>query len=569
VVTGELALMLAVGIPLGVALGVGIPFALHWYGLDLLPDDFSLIVNWSVVAGQVLITLVITSLFAINPLRKAMDTSPAEAISQVRTEGRYRFMSVKGVDRRLLVGAFLMFIALLYATFFIPYFLIFVGESQFFTFFIFSFLVILLSYAVWMLVAVPLLQRGVVTAMRTFLPSTFKLVRSNMERYQRRNASTTLIFAIIVAILLFFSTFFAAIFESAERATTYQLGADIVIFGTDGLPQDMVEGLEEADYTRHVASATTDLDGTMANVVSSRIERVDVMAAHGDLTRATFVSDDDVYQGDLDRLSDISPDGVVISRAMASSLEVDLGDTVSLEVEDQRLFMEVELILSALPGFAGDFPERPEEAAGSGVLVSLETYSGLAEEATEDLPYDRVFVMVSEGEDHEQVGRTIQQRYQVFFSIFVVVGEVVIREIEDGLAILDTLFLAILLILMLVAFFSLAMNLMASILEREFELGIVRSLGLRAGRLRNALVAEGVAISLSAMAVGLVVGITLSVLVIAFFNLLSPIAFSYALPWATIAVLLVVTVVLSVVTTWQPASKVSRKAVVDLLRRAT
>ncbi|NIU49501.1 MAG: FtsX-like permease family protein, partial [Thermoplasmata archaeon] len=286
VVTGELALMLAAGIPIGVAMGVGVPALLHWYGLDLLPEDFSLIVNWNVVAGQVLITLVITSLFAIAPLRKAMDTSPAEAISQVKTEGRYRFVSVKGVDKRLLVGAFLMFIALLYATFFIPYFLIFVGESQFFSFFIFSFLVILLSYAVWMLVAVPLLQRGVVSVMRTVLPSTFKLVRSNMERYQRRNASTTLIFAIIVAILLFFSTFFAAIFESAERATVYQLGSDVVVFGGDGLPLDVVEGIGSANYSKEVASATPDLEGVMSNVVSSRAEWVDVIAAYGDLTRA-------------------------------------------------------------------------------------------------------------------------------------------------------------------------------------------------------------------------------------------------------------------------------------------
>jgi putative ABC transport system permease protein len=569
VVMGELALMLTVGIPIGVAMGVGIPWGLHQYGLELLPENFSQIVNWGVVVGQVLITLVITSTFAIAPLRKAMDTSPAEAISQVRTEGRYRFVSVKGVDKRLLVGAFLMFAALLYATFFIPYFLIFVGESQFFSFFIFSFLIILLSFAVWMLVVVPLLQKGVVAAMRSVLPSTFKLVRSNMERYQRRNASTTLIFAIIVAILLFFSSFFAAIFESAERATTYQLGADVVVYGGEGLPLDMVEGLAEADYAKHVASATPDLDGRMSNVVSSRTERVDVMAAFGDLTRATFVSDEDVHRGDLDRLSDIGPTEAVISRALATSLEVDLGDTVALEYEDHRLFIEVSLILSALPGFAGDFPERPEEAGGSGVLVSLATYSQLAGKEARDLPFDRVFVMVSEGQVHEDVGRTIQQRYQVFFSLFVVVGEVVIREIEEGLSILDTLFLAILLILMLVAFFSLAMNLMASILEREFELGIVRSLGLRAGRLRNALVAEGVAISLSAMVVGLVVGISLSALVIAFFNVLSPITFSYAIPWTTIGVMVVVTILLSILTTWQPAGKVSRKAVVDLLRRAT
>ncbi|NIP35400.1 MAG: hypothetical protein GWN18_10605, partial [Thermoplasmata archaeon] len=69
-----------------------------------------------------------------------------------------------------------------------------------------------------------------------------------------------------------------------------------------------------------------------------------------------------MYRGELSRLADIGPDACVISRALATSLEVDLGDTVSLEYEEHRLFMEVVLILSALPGFPGEFPERPEEA---------------------------------------------------------------------------------------------------------------------------------------------------------------------------------------------------------------
>jgi ABC-type lipoprotein release transport system permease subunit len=157
----------------------------------------------------------------------------------------------------------------------------------------------------------------------------------------------------------------------------------------------------------------------------------------------------------------------------------------------------------------------------------------------------------------------------VFFEFITLVAVVIIEEIEEGLATLDTLFYVILVILMLVAFFSLSMNLLASILEREFELGIVRSLGLRAGAMRNALVAEGVAISMVAMFVGVFVGVTLSILVISFFNVLSPIDFEYALPWPTLLSLLAITFVLSLVATWRPAHEVSKRDVVDLIRRAT
>jgi len=112
-------------------------------------------------------------------------------------------------------------------------------------------------------------------------------------------------------------------------------------------------------------------------------------------------------------------------------------------------------------------------------------------------------------------------------------------------------------------------NLLASVLEREYELGVVRALGLRGRALRRMLMAEGATIALTSMLVGIAVGTTLSMLVIAFFNMLSPIDFAYEVPWASLAYLLVLTVLLSVIGTYSPARSVSRRPVVELMRRAT
>jgi len=127
----------------------------------------------------------------------------------------------------------------------------------------------------------------------------------------------------------------------------------------------------------------------------------------------------------------------------------------------------------------------------------------------------------------------------------------------------------ILTILLLVALFSLVANLLASILEREYEIGVVRALGLRVGKLRQVLMAEGTTIALSSLVLGVVVGTTLSALIIAFFNMLSPVRFSYIVPWGSIVYLLVLTIILSLLGTYSPARAVSSRPVVDLMRRAT
>jgi putative ABC transport system permease protein len=568
VVVGELALMLAIGVPVGVGLGVGLPFAAHLAEASQLPSDFSQVVDWSVVAVQVLITLVITGLFALSPMRRAMATTPADAISLSRPEGEYRYVTKRGVDRRLLVGSFLLFVALVYATFFIPYFLIFAGD-QFFTFFIFSFLTILLAYCVWMLALVPLLQRGIVALMGPFLPGTRKLLRSSLERYTRRNASTALIFSIIVAIMLFFSALFGAISGSIDRTTRYELGSDVRVMAGSPLPQKVVDSIRGSDYARAVAASTGGYRTGISDLVSSRSSGVEIAAVEGDLVAASFATPADVWRGDLSTLRAIPEGSCVISRGLALELQVGLGDDVVIAHEEDRIFLRVGLILNSLPGFLGGIPQRPEDARDSTVLLSVATFARAVGVPQQQVGFNAVFVSVRAGHDLDAVAKQIQQRYRVFYAVQVIVPATVVKFAKDGLAILNALFYVILTILLLVALFSLVANLLASILEREYEIGVVRALGLRVGRLRQVLIAEGTAIALSSLVLGVVVGTTLSALIIAFFNMLSPIRFTYIIPWASILYLLVLTVILSLVGTYSPARSVSSKPVVDLMRRAT
>jgi ABC-type antimicrobial peptide transport system permease subunit len=401
------------------------------------------------------------------------------------------------------------------------------------------------------------------------MPATRKLLRSSLERYVRRNASTTLIFSIIIAILRFFSSFFAAISGSIDRTVSYQFGSDVRVIAQEPVPASVVRAIEGADYSEAVAASTASHRTSVSDVIYTNRRNVDVRAVTGDLVAATFASDDDVYRGRLADIGSLGTDGAVISRGLGLALKVGLGDTVVVEQGRDRFFLRVVLVLESLPGFPGEFPEQSEDAGGSTVLVPMEVYAALEGVAVPDVGYDAVFVSVVDGRDLDEVARNIQQRYRVFYEIQVFVPTTLARYAEEGLGILNTLFYVILTLLLLVALFSLVANLLASVLEREYELGVVRALGLRSGALRRSLMAEGATIALAAMAAGVVVGTTLSVLIIAFFNMLSPIDFAYQVPWASLAYLLGLTMVLSVVGTYSPARSVSRRPVVDLLRRAT
>ncbi len=106
----ELGLLLALGLPIGVALGASLPFILAGGIMSgARPGPIA-----STVALQTLISVGVLLLFSIKPLQRALRSSPVDAVRRARPLGALRFQRGEGIDRRIPLSGLVVFVAVAY-----------------------------------------------------------------------------------------------------------------------------------------------------------------------------------------------------------------------------------------------------------------------------------------------------------------------------------------------------------------------------------------------------------------------------------------------------------------------
>lgn len=104
-----------------------------------------------------------------------------------------------------------------------------------------------------------------------------------------------------------------------------------------------------------------------------------------------------------------------------------------------------------------------------------------------------------------------------------------------------------------------------SVVERRVQIGVLRAVGFRAGMVQFAFLLESSFIALLGIAVGLALGFGLSVGIVNEIGETTP-GLSFRIPWTTIAVVVVVGFLASLLTTYLPARQASRIYPAEALR---
>ena len=559
----EAGLMLAVGVPLGLLLGLFAP-ALIVGGF--FEGDQAVSVSFSTVSTQVAIALGVTGAFLVIPLRRALAATPAEAVYQVRSQGEFRFVEHKGVDIRLVLAGAVLFFAILYATFAVPYILVF-NQDQFIQFFMGSTLVLIASLGVALLWAAPPLEEAVVRLLRPLTPRFNTLTVASIRRNIRRNASTNLIFALIVGIMLFFASFFSGIISSVEVNADYSVGSDVRLVSFDSFSPAFVETVAATPNVSALALRPVSAFGAATNLVLSLGSNVGVIGLDPNLTRVIFHGPRDVVEGDIAALGTLDNHSLVMSAITAQDLKVHVGDSVALERGAHRDFFDVALILRSLPGFLESFQDQFTFGANPGVFVSWERYLEFADANDSTVRYSDIYIEAAEGADTALMAHDFQDFYGLFVDFSPISRDEVVAEARTFIAFLSFVSEVILLVLVLIAVFSLTVNLYASVKERAFEIGVVRSLGLRRRGVLGATLMEGLSIAFVSAFIGVLVGVLISFFVIFFFNIFSPIDLAYELPKDILLVLIAATGVFATLGSLGPARSVARRPLIALLRK--
>ncbi len=412
------------------------------------------------------------------------------------------------------------------------------------------------------------LETGLLSAATPLSASVNKLARRSVVRYARRNLSTNVIFGVVVAILIFFSSLMATVRGSIEDTARYESGADIRVRSAYDMPQSLLESLAATPGVSDAAGVGPPLEVELGALVGPSSERGTLYAADARLASASYLSRADFHQGGPEAF-DLGNGSVVLSRALATALDVEMGGVVSAGREGRRSLLTVAAVLNSLPGFPYEVSQTGRVSDGrQAAFVSFEQHRYLSNDSATARRYSSIFLRVSEGRSPERVGEDVVARLGDQEGVRVSVTQTNVRSVVEATSFLDVIFSAVLIGMMMVAVFSLMSNLYASIKEREFELGVLRAVGFRRSQLLLYLLLEGLAVALGAVLLGVLVGLAVGYIMVWFIGLLSVIGLRFVLPWSVMALALVAAVASSALGVALTARYVTRRELIELIRRA-
>ena len=457
-----------VGIVFGIGIAAGLKALFSAIGIDL-PGTATQLKPRTIAVG-LLVGLVVTTVAAVVPARRAARVAPVEAMRESQdTEA-----SLAG--RRAVVGALVTAVglaALLYGLFGSPSsaaWLIGAGAALVF---------------IGVAILAPLASRPLAGAIGrpirgVSLPA--RLGRENAMRNPRRTASTASALMIGLGLIVMVSILSASLRASVDKTLSETLRADLTLGTSSFTPfsQDVAErarevgGVAVASSLRVTGFRVNGSDSFMAGVDPATIDQVAGLGATDggieSLTRGEVLVLDQTLQENGWSIGDTVPSAF----ATIGEEPLTIGGT----------FTENGLV-------QGDY------------VVSLETYDRVTAISLDQT----VYVKVEPGADIAQTQRAIEGVLEDFGNIQVqdqaAYREQQVTAVNQVLAIVSVmLFLAV-----IIALVGIANTLGLSIFERTRELGLLRAVGMGRTQVKRMIRWESVIIAILGALFGVVIGV--------------------------------------------------------------
>ncbi|HLF06371.1 MAG TPA: ABC transporter permease, partial [Thermoplasmata archaeon] len=251
-----------------------------------------------------------------------------------------------------------------------------------------------------------------------------------------------------------------------------------------------------------------------------------------------------------------------LSSALASELGVAPGSQVAVRYGAQKFHLNVVAAVSALPGLPGTF--SPNARVGDGALVSLATLESVT---GTNVGFGAAFLKLVAGAQAAEVSRQVRAVLVSHLAVHVLTTEEALEALREDAAFVQVALDHVFSMLTTVAVFSLVTGLYASVLERDFEIGVLKVLGLRKRNIGASLMLEGTAIAFVAVTVGIAAGLAVGFGLVWWLNLFSPLQLDVALPLVPIALVYASTLSSSLLSTFFTARWSAKREAVDQMAR--
>ena len=378
---------------------------------------------------------------------------------------------------------------------------------------------------------------------------TLRLALSNMTTSRLRTATTLL--ALSAGMLALSSIAFVG--EGTRELLNIQLsrtfGGNVLVFPFPGLPASMIEGsLEDALSEINLQYQTTiaTYETTVTAVESEAVNR------QNDLEFSVWESDKpDIYeaQGSLQSgrtltLADRGQPIIVLPLELADTLDIEVGDRITIELDAAGLELEVVGIISSA-GFFND--------SESGALVPPQVVPGAV---------GPEFKLYSYQVSKEELNRALTELSSLIFAFAIDVQFIdgLIGRLIDQFAAIPTV---VALLSLFAAAVIMANTVALATLERRRQIGILKAIGLKSRRVLQIMLIETSIVGL----LSAVIGIGLSGLLIVIMSSAGGIAIPLPADARAAAVALVVAaVVIGWLATFLSARVAIKERVMNVLR---
>jgi len=442
--------------------------------------------------------------------------------------------------------------------------------------------------------ALPLLQGLFMWLLTGVLGPSAELARRNLARHRRRNTTTALMFILSVSLVIFVASLVVLFSRMSMVMVEHFNGADLRLesdaTGAQGLKTELagVKGVERVSEVRWLRSRTergTAYDVVLSDLVGMKSLWLVPFGVDAELPRVLYTNQVRYADGGLDgllRVANYQPAAggagstnetppVVLSLAAARFLDVRAGDVVQLAFHlgpDRRTGrFQVAAICETLAGF-DNFRSRVANAIGSGMLMPMSSFRDLTSDAPDEARIVRYFLKVVGGNAAQKAAATeIRERFDLRFRFGVRSAAEQKRDAQVMYWTTQVFFGLLLAVAVVISVFALIASMATAVIERRWEIGMLRALGPRRSQLFRMFLGEALGLTLSAGVAGGAIGFALAWLFVLEAGSLAEVPVVFTMPYVTFLATFAISVAAGAVAAHLPTRRLLRQSPAEILRQ--
>jgi len=395
--------------------------------------------------------------------------------------------------------------------------------------------------------------------------------------------TTSMMFALSVSFVLFLSSLVALFSRTSLSFIERKVGSDLRITMQDPHEPELLDelhgiiGVERVACAVHLRSRSAEgiaYDVVASDLVGMKHLWVVPFGVDPELEETIRPRPVQWEEGDASAFRALAEDRgegeaapAIVSFSMARHLDLKKGSLVSVSFrlgsEKADLRARVAAVASSLPGFA-NFRGRAGNAQSSGLLLSRKTFDRMTKTAPREA--FEGFALAKAADPPAAVAATVRERLGLQHRLGVECAAEEKREAEILYWVTQVLFAMLLGVAVTIALFGLVASMATAVLERRWEVGVLKAVGLRRDHLFRMFAAEAVTLTVSSGLLGGGMGFLLAWLFVVQAALLMEIPVVFTLPWLTFLATFAVCGAAGLLASWLPTRRMLRQPVAEILR---